>query len=138
MSDIKFKVGDKVEVIDNPNLPYSKCQRSLIGQQGIILEKYSENPIVKFGKGLKMAFGQGKLKLVQDNFDMEIETRYHVRNRSFSTLERAKRFIAMEKIKTSVEEEFGEDYGTYPAFLDILRKHKTDVIEYLNGLENND
>lgn len=135
--DIKFNIGDKVKVIDNPEEYYTYDQKKKIGQVGVVKD-FSEIPFIKFKNGKILPFSQYKLELVQEDSVMEIEVRYHVGNKSFATWERAQRAVAMQKLEEKVEEEFGKGFGTYPAFLNILRNNKDLVITYLEGLESND
>jgi hypothetical protein len=67
MSKYKFKVGDKVKVVNNPNEYYVSCQLERIGQIGTVLQN-SHCPYLKFNNAgednfYKVPFYEDKLEL---------------------------------------------------------------------------
>ena len=63
----KFKIGDKVKVIDNPNEDYMSCQLERVGQVGTVLQD-SFCPYVEFNNAdyngdYQIAFSEDKLEL---------------------------------------------------------------------------
>lgn len=65
----KFKVGDRVRVIDNEEL--NILQKKYIGKTGVVREN-NENPWVKMDcNGESHAFHQDKLELIREEKQME-------------------------------------------------------------------
>ena len=70
--ETKFKVGDKVRVVDNGDLDAE--QSCYLGKKGVITDDFTEYPTVKFKDKVEIVIYQEKLTLAKPNrhpFDLE-------------------------------------------------------------------